>query len=174
MKTIVLSLCLTAIILMGLSFASNSSIPPETQSDTPLMGEIIMFGGNFAPRGWAFCDGQLLAISENQALFSLIGTNYGGDGRTTFALPDLRGRVPIHVGKSQGPGLSNYILGQRSGAEKTNLETSESTDAVSLRLAESADPSDKKYQISKNPNNVQPYLGVNYIIATQGTYPSSN
>jgi microcystin-dependent protein len=85
----------------------------------PFIGQIQMFGFNFAPRGWAFCDGQLLPISQNTALFSLLGTTYGGDGRTTFALPDLRGRVPIHEG--QGAGLSDYRLGQRAGAETTTL-----------------------------------------------------
>ena len=78
-----------------------------------------MFGGNFAPRGWALCDGQLLAISSNQALFSILGTTYGGDGRTTFALPDLRGRASIHPGN--GPGLSSYRLGERGGAENVTL-----------------------------------------------------
>ena len=77
------------------------------------IGQISMFGGNFAPRNFAFCNGQLLAISQNQALFSLLGTTYGGDGRTTFALPDLRSRLSVHVG--QGPGLSNYTLGQTGG-----------------------------------------------------------
>ena len=77
-----------------------------------------MFGGNFAPRGWAFCDGQILPINQNQALFSILGTTYGGDGRTTFGLPDLRGRVPIHQGT--GPGLSQKRIGQRSGTE-TNI-----------------------------------------------------
>lgn len=83
------------------------------------IGNIQMFGFNFAPRGWAQCNGQLLPISQNQALFSLIGTFYGGDGRTTFALPDLRGRVPMHEGT--GPGLSPNRMGQRSGAETTTL-----------------------------------------------------
>ena len=76
----------------------------------PFIGEVVMFAGNFAPRGWAFCDGQLLPISTNTALFSLLGTTYGGDGRTTFALPDLRGRAPI--GPRHGPGLSSYDLGE--------------------------------------------------------------
>lgn len=85
----------------------------------PFIGEIIMFGGNFAPRGWAFCNGQILSIAQNTALFSLLGTTYGGNGQTTFALPDLRGRVPISAG--QGPGLANYNLGQVSGAETATL-----------------------------------------------------
>lgn len=94
--------------------------------DNPTIGEITMFAGNFAPRQWAFCDGQLLAISTYQALFSIIGTTYGGDGRTTFALPDLRGRAPIHSGNgSTGPGLSPRPLGQRSGQETVTLTTLE-------------------------------------------------
>nr|WP_313791253.1 tail fiber protein [Lacinutrix neustonica] len=82
-----------------------------------------MFGGNFAPRGWAFCDGQLLPISSNSALFSILGTTYGGDGRTTFALPDLRGRVPL--GPRTGAGLSTYREGQRSGEERHVLNVTE-------------------------------------------------
>ena len=85
----------------------------------PFVGEIRMFAGNFAPRGWAFCDGQLLAVSQNDALFSLLGTIYGGDGRTTFGLPDLRGRVPIEQG--HGPGLSERRLGAKLGSEKVTL-----------------------------------------------------
>ncbi|MDJ0835084.1 MAG: tail fiber protein [Acidobacteriota bacterium] len=85
----------------------------------PFVGEVRMFAGNFAPRGWAFCDGQLLAVSQNDALFSLLGTIYGGDGRTTFGLPDLRGRVPIHAGS--GPGLSPRRLGAKFGSEKETL-----------------------------------------------------
>ncbi|NQY30112.1 MAG: phage tail protein [Flavobacteriaceae bacterium] len=89
----------------------------------PLIGEIIMFGGNFAPRSWAFCDGQLLAISQNTALFSILGTTYGGDGRTTFGLPDLRGRVAIHPGN--GPGLTSRRLGEKGGREKVTLTTAQ-------------------------------------------------
>lgn len=89
----------------------------------PILGQIILFGGNFAPQGWAFCNGQLLPISQNAALFSLLGTIYGGDGVRTFALPDLRGRAPIHFG--QGPGLSNYALGQVGGQESVTLTVTE-------------------------------------------------
>ena len=78
-----------------------------------------MFAGNFAPRSWAFCDGQLLTISQNDALFSLLGTIYGGDGRTTFGLPDMRGRIPIHAGS--GPGLTPRNIGAKSGAESVTL-----------------------------------------------------
>ena len=91
----------------------------------PFVGEIRMFAGNFAPRGWTFCDGQLLAVSQNNALFSLFGTIYGGDGRTTFGLPDLRGRIPIHAGS--GPGLSPRPLGADSGTEKETLTVNELT-----------------------------------------------
>ncbi len=85
----------------------------------PFIGQIIMFGGNFAPVGYALCNGQLLPISQNTALFSLLGTTYGGNGTTTFALPNLQGRVPIHMG--QGPGPSPYYLGQEGGSETVTL-----------------------------------------------------
>jgi len=85
----------------------------------PFIGEIRMFGGSFAPAGWAFCDGSLLPISENDALFTLIGTTYGGDGQQTFGLPDLRGRIPIHAG--QGSGLSNRVLAESGGSEAVTL-----------------------------------------------------
>lgn len=89
----------------------------------PFLAEIVMFGGNFAPRGWAYCDGQLLSINAYQALFSLLGTTYGGDGRTTFALPDMRGRTPVHQGT--GPGLSTYKLGARGGVETVTLTSNQ-------------------------------------------------
>lgn len=89
----------------------------------PFIAEIMMFAGNFAPRGWAFCSGQLLPIAQNQALFALIGTIYGGNGTTTFALPDLRGRMPMHPG--QGPGLSSHSLGEVAGSENVTLTTSQ-------------------------------------------------
>lgn len=89
----------------------------------PFLGEIKLFAGNFAPRSWAYCDGQLLPISSYSALFSILGTTYGGDGRTTFALPDLRGRVPI--GPRSGPGLSTYREGQRGGRETVTLTINE-------------------------------------------------
>jgi microcystin-dependent protein len=89
----------------------------------PFIGEIRMVGFNFAPRGWALCNGQLLSISQNTALFSLLGTTYGGNGQTTFGLPDLRSRVPLHQG--QGPGLSNRTLGEQSGQEAVTLTTAQ-------------------------------------------------
>jgi microcystin-dependent protein len=87
----------------------------------PFLGEIRMFGFNFPPRGWALCNGQILSIAQNTALFALLGTMYGGNGQTTFALPDLRSRVPLHMG--QGPGLSSYTLGQAAGSESVTLTT---------------------------------------------------
>lgn len=89
----------------------------------PFIGMIVMFGGNFAPRGWALCDGTLLSISQYQALFSILGTTYGGDGRTTFALPAMRGRVPMHPGS--GPGLTPRSLGQKAGVESVVLNTNQ-------------------------------------------------
>lgn len=86
---------------------------------TPYIGEIRMFGGNFAPVGWAFCNGALQSISQNPVMYQLLGTTYGGDGVNTFALPDLQGRIPVHQG--QGAGLQNYVLGQKSGVETVTL-----------------------------------------------------
>src|SRR5271169_2224155 len=89
----------------------------------PFIGEIRIVGFNFAPRSWAFCDGQLLSIAQNSALFALIGTTYGGDGTTNFALPDLRGRAPLHTGQSSG--TSSYVLGQSGGVESVTLTVSQ-------------------------------------------------
>jgi microcystin-dependent protein len=88
---------------------------------SPYVGQILMFGGNFAPAGWALCQGQLMPISENETLFNLIGTTYGGDGQSTFGLPNLQGRIPIHMG--QGQGLSFYNIGQAAGVESVTLTT---------------------------------------------------
>ena len=90
---------------------------------SPFVGEIRLVGFNFAPVGWAACDGQLMAIAQNDVLFQLIGTTFGGDGQTTFALPDLRGRVPIHMGQS--PGTSNYVIGQSGGSETVTVLASQ-------------------------------------------------
>jgi microcystin-dependent protein len=129
----------------------------------PFIGEIKMFAGNFAPRGYALCDGQLLSINQYQALFSILGTTYGGDGRTTFALPDLRGRLPIHPGT--GPGLSNRRLGEKGGHEAFKL--------ASNTLPGSKKPGTTIYTNQANTeNNMPPYLGINYIIALEGLYPS--
>ena len=106
------------VMVMVLGVSSNVFAASE-----PLIGEIMMFGGTFCPRGWANLDGQLLPVNQNQALFSLLGTTYGGDGRTTFALPDLRGRMPLHVG--QGAGLTNRRQGEKGGTETHTLTIAE-------------------------------------------------
>ncbi len=167
----------------------------------PFVGEIRMFAGNFAPRGWAFCDGQLLAVSQNDALFSLLGTIYGGDGRTTFGLPDLRGRVPIHAGS--GPGLSPRRLGAKSGAENVTLTVNQlpsHTHAMQAQTAPANSPEaqgaapatttlvDLYFQVSpteslssqaitnvggsRSHTNLQPFLCINFIVALVGIYPS--
>src|SRR5579871_1285592 len=91
----------------------------------PFVAEIRIFPFNFAPKGWAFCDGQILPLSQNTALFSLLGTNYGGDGKSNFALPNLQGSAPMHTG--QGPGLSDYYLGETGGSTAVTLLASEAT-----------------------------------------------
>lgn len=143
---------------------NQSSSPRTAISSDPFIGEITMFAGNFAPRGWAFCNGQLLPISQYSALFSLLGTTYGGDGRTTFALPDLRGRTPIHAGT--GPGLNPHRLGSKGGSELI---------ATSTVVVEGSATGDTKVLFGTNQfSNMQPYATVNYIIALQGTFPSRN
>lgn len=167
----------------------------------PFVGEVRMFAGNFAPRGWAFCDGQLLAVSQNDALFSLLGTIYGGDGRTTFGLPDLRGRIPIHAGS--GPGLSPRRLGAKAGAENVTLTVNQLPShghdlqavnspannqdpatrgfgsALGVDLyAEDLDPVNMSTQAvsslggSRSHSNLMPFLCIHYIIALVGIYPS--
>jgi microcystin-dependent protein len=167
----------------------------------PFVGEIKMFAGNFAPRSYAFCDGQLLAISQNDTLFSLLGTIYGGDGRTTFGLPDMRGRVPIHHGS--GPGLSPRNLGSKSGTERVILNVDELPShthpmEVSSDVSNSpnpgsnvtARPSSVDLYIAADPDtnlapaaitslgeshphdNVMPFLAIHFIIALFGIYPS--
>lgn len=168
------------------------------------IGEIRMFAGNFAPRGWAFCQGQILSIAQNTALFSILGTTYGGNGQTTFALPDLRGRVP--VGTGQGPGLPMCDLGEVNGSYSVTLTASNMpvhTHSVSIAATtidgDTSNPADaipantkaldKEYSTgasntfmkanttttaggSQPFDNRQPYLGMNYIIAIEGIYPS--
>jgi len=131
----------------------------------PFVGEIRMFGGNFAPRGWAFCDGQLLPIDQNTTLFSLLGTTYGGDGRTSFGLPDLRGRVPMHPGT--GPGLSQHRLGEQSGQEQVPLQQTKVATGDSV-------PATVNAGAGASLPNMQPYTCVSFIIALDGLYPSRN
>jgi microcystin-dependent protein len=147
----------------------------------PLLGTISMFAGNFAPRGWALCNGQLLSISTNQALFSILGTTYGGDGVRTFGLPDLRGRAPIHQG--QGPGLTNRTLGELAGAEHVTLmisqmpthnhalnastNTGNQTSPANGVLAVSTDP-----DAGGSPINFTPGTNVNAIMANNAISPA--
>jgi microcystin-dependent protein len=169
----------------------------------PFIGMIATFGFNFAPRGWALCNGQILSIAQNTALFSLLGTTYGGNGQTTFALPNLQSRVPIHFG--QGPGLSSYDLGQQAGNETVTLTQNEmpahthvatlhaSTQPANDTLPTGNYPADGgAYQSATNTNmnagavtngisggsqphtNIQPYLAINFCIALEGIFPSRN
>lgn len=167
----------------------------------PFLAEVRMVGFNFAPRGWAFCDGQILPINQNQSLYSLLGTTYGGDGRTSFALPDLRGRTPIHTGRSNGGG--DHRLGQKSGEETHTLSVNEmpqhdhvlqasstlgNTQIVTGHVPAQAlngysDPgtlvqlragSVLNVGGGQAHNNMQPYLAVNFCIALQGLFPSRN
>jgi microcystin-dependent protein len=167
----------------------------------PFVAEIRIFAGNFAPRNWAFCNGQLLPISQNTALFSLIGTTYGGDGRTTTALPNLQGRAPMHPGR--GPGLTSRRLGESGGTETITLAEAQMPAHNHLAVGSSGQSKDQKpngtswgttvnkdayretddytnldnqviQQSGANSahNNLQPFLVVNYIIALAGVYPS--
>jgi microcystin-dependent protein len=162
----------------------------------PYIGEIRMFGGNFAPAGWMFCAGQLIPISENDTLFNLIGTTYGGDGQSTFALPDLRGRIPIHMG-------GGFTIGEPGGVEEVTLNVNQMPTHSHLLMA-SNDPANSPNPgnslLARSPqinmffnsspsipmsnqflgvaggslphNNMQPYLCVDFIISMFGIYPS--
>ena len=166
----------------------------------PFLGEIRMFAGNFAPRGWALCNDQLLAISQNTALFSLLGTMYGGDGRVTFGLPDLRGRIPMSFG--QGPGLTPRDQGEMGGEETVTLLSQQMPAHTHVPNAESGggnntSPANNFWAASTRRDltytptptgpmspdairaagnnqphdNMQPYLAVSFIIALQGIFP---
>jgi microcystin-dependent protein len=167
----------------------------------PYIGEIRMVGFNFAPVGYALCNGQLLAISQNTALFAIIGTTYGGDGVTTFALPNLQSRAPIHVG--QGGGLSSYVEGQSGGTENVTLLTTQMpqhshTPVANATGVDQASPANNfcgnsqqsnyassdgvamatgavgQTGNSQPHNNIQPYLAITFVIALQGVFPSRN
>ncbi len=168
----------------------------------PFIGQIQAFGFNFAPRGWAQCNGQLLSIAQNTALFSLLGTMYGGNGQTTFGLPDLRGRFPLHTG--QGPGLPNYQQGQMSGSDSVTLLTTNMpahTHQYQLQAAEegTTDSPSGTFVAGNGTNSFSassdvlmatnsvapaggnqpfavknPYLCINYCIALVGIFPSRN
>lgn len=113
-----------AVIFLAVLLAAGMFAAGPASASEPFLGQIKMFGFNFAPRGWALCDGQLLPINQNQSLYSLLGTTYGGDGRTSFALPDLRGRIPIHPGQAAGS-TTDIRQGQRGGAEAVVLDASQ-------------------------------------------------
>lgn len=165
------------------------------------LGEIRMFAGNFAPLHWAYCDGQILPISQNDALFSLLSSTYGGDGRTTFAVPDMRGRVPLHQGV--GPGLTGRSLGQKTGVERVSLTESEMpphshqmvasstadnsvadptnriTSASQIAYADSADSTLASESVAYTGSgtvhsNMMPSLAVHFIISLMGGYPPRN
>jgi microcystin-dependent protein len=167
----------------------------------PFLGSITMFGGNFAPRGYAFCAGQILSIAQNSALFALLGTTYGGNGQTTFALPDLRGRAPLHEGNSS---FGNFALGQVLGSQSVTLTANQLPAHTHTLGANSGpgsgigpanavwarSPAASNYaaspNIGMNPaavsgaggsqphNNLSPFLAINFIIALQGIFPSRN
>jgi microcystin-dependent protein len=173
---------------------------PNAFAVEPYLGEIRWFAGNFAPRGWALCDGQILPINQNQSLYSLLGTTYGGDGRTSFALPDMRGRIPTHEG--QGAGLSSRALGEKSGSETftiTEQQMPTHTHALNADTANGTDSSAvnslkagvrRGYTAEANTimhsdvisntgggqavNNIPPVQGINCIIALQGIFPPRN
>jgi microcystin-dependent protein len=136
----------------------------------PFIAEVRMMACNFAPRGWAFCNGQLLPIAQNTALFSLIGTTYGGDGRTTTALPDLQNRSPMHPG--QGPGLPSRRLGEvvESQARTDSVITAVTVDRDLAHTETSQQVS--VYPVLQNSRGNAPSLGMNFVIALVGLYPS--
>ncbi|MEM7132584.1 MAG: tail fiber protein [Chloroflexota bacterium] len=167
----------------------------------PFIGEIRMFAGNYAPRGWAFCDGQLTEIVQNTTLFALFGTIHGGDGRTTFGLPDMRGRIPIHAGGGAGPGLSPYTLGSKKGSETVTLDVYE-LPPHNHAISASTSPGDTTSPVGKvvghmsgsnaygtsSPlglhddaftnagggqphSNMMPTLCINFIVALNGLFP---
>ena len=170
---------------------------------TPFVGEVRLFAGNFAPAGWAFCDGSLYPISENETLFALIGTTYGGDGQVTFAMPDLRGRVPVHQGT--GPGLSTRTIGERGGTETVTLTVAQMPAHTHALRASSAAATGSApggavlaatgavnsygsgtpttpmaagalaAQGGGQPHeNMAPFLTVSYIISLYGIFPQQN
>lgn len=181
---------------------SQQLVSMRPNGGIPYIGEIAIFAGNFPPNGWLFCDGSPLPISENEALFQLIGTTYGGDGETTFNIPDLRGRVPLHRGSN---GTNTYVLAEQGGAETVTLTTAQipshthtvgatttpgtTASPIGAVLADSGSGSAQYTQATTNlvtqpaqtlgvvggsqpHDNMQPYLAVNYIISLFGIFPS--
>src|SRR5512147_2192032 len=142
-----------------LNSASSRRRPKENLMADPFVAEIRIFPFNFAPKGWAFCDGQLMPLSQNTALFSLLGTTYGGDGKSTFALPDMQGNVPMHPG--QGPGLSLHDLGEAGGSETVTLLESEipsHTHALMSSNTNSSKPGPAGNALARIQSGATPYL----------------
>ena len=182
------------ILLAALFVALLSPTETQAQAENALLGQVIMFAGNYAPEGWALCQGQMLPISQNSALFSLLGTTYGGDGRTIFGLPDLRGRAPIGAGT--GPGLTPMTQGYRGGSENVTLTglqmpdhnhvggTSKTSTVYTMSEAGTGTTNTTVVTPGGYTGNTggglgfsvrDPYLGMNYIICvTGGIYPSKN
>lgn len=168
--------------------AQGNLIETEIGGGDAFIGEIMLFGGNFAPNGWLSCEGQLLPISEYDALFSLLGTTYGGNGQTTFALPDLRSRIPIGAG--QGPGLSNFSLGQNGGTETTTITASQmptygqnvaiaknrAVGTATTGVVEGRIDGTKTLTTTSGGNqpvsNLPPFSCIKYCISVYGVYPS--
>jgi microcystin-dependent protein len=163
---------------------------------TPFIGEVKLISWNFPPKGWAFCNGQLLPINQNQALFSLLGTTYGGDGRVNFALPDLRGRTPVHVGQgiilgqrggeiahtlitSEMPAHTHFAVGSSVAADQSvptnNFWATSAFTAYATSANETMNPADvSPVGGSQAHDNMSPYLVLNFVIALVGIFPSRN
>lgn len=191
-------------LVLLLAIMSLAAVVPVARAQvggTPYIGEILLVPFNFPPKGWAFCSGQLLPINQNQALFSLLGTQFGGNGTTNFALPDLRGRSPIGAG--QGPGLTPYVVGETGGQETVTLtvnqlpthdhpafgsaNTATTTSpsgavwATQTRLTIYSSTTDSTQMFpsgltggNQAHDNRSPFLSLNYIISLQGIFPSQN
>lgn len=193
-----LRILLTATVIVSSTFFAANIVQA---AEVPFIGEVRWFGGNFAPRGWALCNGQELPIAQNTALFSLLGTTYGGDGETVFNLPDLRGRAYIHEGN--GADLTSRTLGEKGGSETESIASENMSDHSHTLMANSTggnsaspvgnvvskagrlrsfDPPPADTQMANSAisaaggsqphNNMQPFVTINCIIATQGVFPS--
>jgi microcystin-dependent protein len=169
----------TVLKIFFFSLVLNLSFQNRATAQEAMLGEIHLFAGNFVPRGWAACDGRLLPISQNQALFAILGTTYGGDGRTNFALPDLRSRVPVGASVTgRPPAVTTYTLGQTVGTESTTLTMKPLPMLIATNpTAPPANTNQAMVNTLISPptltiNNVQPALAIQYIICTMGIFPT--
>lgn len=202
MKSHIASISLSAAVLVAsfaFGFRPEAAPQPPVFSAEPYLGEVILFGGSYAPQGWAFCHGQLLAITQHPALYAILGTNFGGNGIQTFGLPDLRGRVPLGAG--HGTGLDFYPMGLRGGVERVPLGMSQlpshnhqlmahaglGGNYMPAGLAIASNPRHRTFgpgaDLPMHPQaigttgsnqpheNRQPFLAMNYIIALEGLFP---